>query len=308
MNISVHTFYNALPYTARSWMASARGYYLRSLRYGPETERLVAAALERDTWTAVQWSAWQDERLARLLHHAATRVPFYRDHWAERRRSGDRASPEILENWPLLEKDDLRRTPQSFVADNCRPGRMQHLHTSGTSGKPLNLWRSVATNREWYALFEARCWRWHGVDRFSCWANLAGQLVTPVTTRTPPFWVWNRALYQLYMSSYHLAPDLVPHYLAALENHRVKYLSGYASSLHALANGVLRANLSTRARRLGIRVALTNAEPVFEYQRRAVFDAFGCSLRETYGMTEIAAAASECEFGRLHEWPDTGRI
>ena len=28
--------------------------------------------------------------------------------------------------------------------------------------------------------------------------------------RRPPFWVWNAGLKQLYMSSFHLAPDLSP--------------------------------------------------------------------------------------------------
>ncbi len=40
-------------------------------------------------------------------------------------------------------------------------------------------------------------------------------MVAPVKSRRPPFWVWNQGLNQLYMSAFHLAPDLVPAYLGA---------------------------------------------------------------------------------------------
>ena len=81
--------YHSLPSPARSAAASLRGLYLRSWRYGPQSEELVAEALERDSWSAARWDAWRSERIARLLHRAATRVPYYRSIWAERRRAGD---------------------------------------------------------------------------------------------------------------------------------------------------------------------------------------------------------------------------
>jgi phenylacetate-CoA ligase len=180
---------------------------------------------------------------------------------------------------------------------------MFHEHTSGTSGTPLSLWWSRDTVRNWYALFEARCRRWHGVSRHDRWAILGGQLVVPVAQRRPPFWVWNKGLNQLYLSSYHLSPELIPYYLEALLQYNVKYLWGYTSSLYALAQ-VAR----TQGFDLSLKVALTNAEPVYDYQRQAIAAAFRCPVRETYGMAEIVAAASECPEGRLHLWPEVGII
>jgi phenylacetate-CoA ligase len=294
--------YHKLPVPARSAAASLRGYYLRSWRYGRETERQVEEALERESWSAAQWQAWRQERLAFVLSRAATQVPFYREQWATRRRAGDRASWECLENWPILEKDLLRATPGSFVAGDCNPRDMFHEHTSGTSGKSLDLWWSRQTVRSWYGLFEARWRRWYGVSRRDRWAILGGQLVAPAVQRRPPFWVWNAGLNQLYMSSYHLAPDLIPSYLDALAEHRIMYLWGYTSSLYALAQEALRLG----RRDLHMAVVITNAEPVYEYQRQAIAEAFQCPVRETYGMAEIVTAASECEAGSLHLWPEVG--
>jgi phenylacetate-CoA ligase len=224
--------------------------------------------------------------------------------WAERRRRGDASSWERLENWPVLDKDALRAAPQRFVADDRDPRKLFHVHTSGTTGKPVNVWYGRGAAREWYALFEARCRRRYGVSLDSRWANVGGQLVTPTERRRPPFWVWNAALKQLYMSSYHLAPDLIPYYLDALLRYRIEYLCGYTSSLFELAEGALRLG----RRDLKMRVALTNAEPVFAYQRQAIEEAFGCPVRETYGMAEMAAGASECEEGRMHLWPEASVV
>ena len=47
--------YHRLPCPLRVLAADARGYYLRWWRYGPETERLVEEALERETWSPERW-------------------------------------------------------------------------------------------------------------------------------------------------------------------------------------------------------------------------------------------------------------
>ncbi len=304
MNSRLLHLYHRSPAWLRSAAASARGYQLRALRYDAQTERAIGEALEREQWDETRWRAWQGERLAYVLERAATKVPFYREQWGARRRQGDRASWEYLENWPVLEKEALRENPHAFVADDCDIRRMVRDHTSGTTGKSLDLWLSRETVRRWYALCEARWRLWYGVSRHDRWAMMGGQLVAPIAERRPPFWVWNSGLKQLYMSSFHLAPDLIPHYLDALGRYRVKYLLGYTSSLYALAREALRLGRDD----LQMAVAITNAEPVFSHQREAIAEAFGCPVRETYGMTEIVAAAGECEAGRLHLWPDAGIV
>src|SRR5687767_10580476 len=118
MNNTLLRIYRHLPGPLRSVAASLHGLYLCSWRYGPEAERLVEEALERQTWNPKQWKTWQEERLAYVLHRAATRVPYYREQWAARRRRGDRASWQYIENWPVLKKEPLRQNPTAFVADD----------------------------------------------------------------------------------------------------------------------------------------------------------------------------------------------
>ena len=295
--------YHRLPAPARTAAATLRGFYLRAWRYGADFERLVDATHVRERWTPGQWNAWRDERLGALLERAATRVPYYREAWRARRRAGDRASWELLENWPILEKQTLREHPGAFLADDAGRDLLRE-HTSGTSGMPLSIGKNRATLRGLYALAAARARRWYGVLPGDRTARLGGQLVVPFAQRRPPFWVWNAAGRELYMSTFHLAPELVTHYLDALVRYRVVCLTGYTSSLVALAHEVLRAGRVD----LRMKVVVTSAEPLGEDQRQAIGAAFGCPVRETYGMTENVAAASECEAGRLHQWPEVGVI
>jgi phenylacetate-CoA ligase len=296
--------YQRLPRPARSAAATFRGAYLRWWRYGPRSKQLEHAAHEREYWNVERWDQETGERLAFVLHRAATRVPYYREQWAERRRRGDHAAWDILENWPLLDKETIRKNPRAFLADDCSPKRMFHQRTSGTTGTPLDLWRSRATLEAWYALAMARTRGWHGVERNDRWARLGGQLVVPLEQRQPPFWVWNAASRQLYMSTYHLAPDLIPTYLDALAKYRIVSMSVYTSSAFALAQEALRLGRDD----LRMKVIFTNAEPLSAAQRETIGQAFHSAVRETYGMGEIVAGASECAEGRLHRWPEAGMV
>lgn len=296
--------YHRLPPWAREAAASLRGVRLRSWRYGPETDRQAAEAIARERWRPEQWAAWREKRLAGLLARAARDVPFYRGQWERRRAAGDTAPVEDLANWPVLDKDTVRDGPRDFLADGCRTGRMFCDHTSGSTGKPLVLWLDRAAVREWYSLCEARWRTWYGVSRHDRWGILGGQLVAPVGRRHPPFWVRNRGLNQIYLSSYHLAPDLVAFYLDAIERFGAVYLLGYTSALHALAEGMIAAGRCLPR----VRVVVTNAEPVLPMQRQAIERAFRCPVRETYGMAETTVAAGECEAGSMHLWPEVGIV
>jgi phenylacetate-CoA ligase len=228
-------------------------------------------------------------------------VPYYRDLWSRRRRAGDRRAWDELANWPVLDKETVRSTPRAFVSDDASKLLFED-HTSGTTGTPLRVWLPRRSVQEWYAIYESRARLWYGVSRRDRWAILGGQLVVPSGATTPPYWVWNAGMRQLYLSTYHLGPRTVADYADALRQHRVTYVLGYPSALADLAR--LAEEHDVELPRL--RVAIGNAEPVLERQRRQVAAAMGTALRETYGMSEAIGGASECEHGRMHLWPDAG--
>lgn len=296
---NLQPIYEKLPYPLKVLSASVKGYQLSWWRYGRNTEKLVQEALDRETWSREKIIAWQEEKLSKMLLHAAKNVPYYREYWQNRRRSGDRAKVEDLHNWPIITKEQVRKNPKAFIADGINTQRLFSEHTSGTTGTPLFLWCSRQMLQTWYALAEARWRRWYGVSLNDRWGMLGGQVVTPFRRKSPPFWVWNQGLKQLYMSVLHLKPDWCPAYAKAIEKYKIKYLYGYTSALHQLA-----LNLLERGITLKLKVAITNAEPLFDFQRSVIEECFGCEVRETYGQGEMIVAASECENHALHLWPE----
>lgn len=302
--MSLLEIYHRLPYPARCLAASLRGRQLARQRFSLATPQLVEEAKERESWTPERWRRWQEERLAPLLHRAATRVPYYRELWHQ--GGGGPEEWKDLDRWPVLTKGEVLIQPSSFLADDRRRRSLIEEHTSGSTGSPLILWRSRASNVAWYALAEARLRAWNGVRRGMPWAQLGGQLIAPVSQQRPPFWVWSRSQKQLYLSAYHLAPGNAGAYLGAMAKHRVRSLMGYPSAMAALASLALEEGAEARARDLGLAVLLSNAEPLFGHQRSVLEEVFGCPVRDTYGMAEMVCGASECEAGALHLWPEAG--
>jgi phenylacetate-CoA ligase len=303
MNPALARLYRAAPPAVQGMAASAWGRWLSWTRFGKDSEQRVAEALERDRWPADRLRAWREERLAEMLDHAARRVPYYRAQWDERRRRGDRAATDRLENWPTLPKEELRRDPSRFLADDARRPLLAE-RTSGTTGTPLTVWLDRSAVRGWFAAYEARIRRWNGVTRFDPWANLGGQLVVPRERARPPFWVWNSGMRQLYLSSYHLAPGRAASYAEALREHGVRSAIGYPSSLASLASFAAGEGVALPP----LEVVVTNAEPLFPAQRERLASAFRAAVRETYGMSEGVAGASECAQGAMHLWPEPGIV
>lgn len=296
--------YQHLPHPFRVLVTSAWGYYLRFWRYGPMTEDLVNEALERETWTKEKWRAWQEERLAFVLHRAATKVPYYRDAWNNRRRHGDQASYEYLENWPILKKEDVIKNPLAFVSEDCNIRWMFRERTSGTTGTPLLIYYRRDTLIALYALFEARTRRWYGVSLKQRWAILGGQLIVPFQQKKPPFGVHNLGLNQLYLSTHHLSPINAKWYVDSLKYYEPTHMIVYPSSASILATEILKQSLSVPR----LKVIFSNAELLLTNHRENICKAFQCPVRDIYGMSEIVAGASECERSSMHIWPEVGII
>ncbi|HLV12971.1 MAG TPA: AMP-binding protein [Trueperaceae bacterium] len=296
--------YRRVPAPLKELAGTLYGRYLSAWRYGPETEQLAAEARARESWDAAAWRAYSEERLSSLLRDAAEHVPYYREAWRRRRAAGDTSPVEDLASWPVLTKAEVRRRPEAFLRDDAKPSSLFKLMTSGTTGTPVTVWRDRAAMRAWYAFTEARWRGWYGVTRHDPWAMLGGQEVVPVEQDTPPFWVWNAAGHQLYLSNLHVKRKNAPAYLEAMRHHAVVHAYGYSSSLAELARYAVEDGLEAPR----LKVVVTNAEPLLPWQREVIGRAFGCAARESYGMTEAVAGASECEHGVLHLWPDAGHV
>jgi phenylacetate-CoA ligase len=221
-------------------------------------------------------------------------VPFYRE----------RAAGAALEDWPLLEKADVRTADMALLAERRR-GPLIAGSTSGTTGTPLRLWQDLAAvNRE-----NAFVWRqleWAGLRRGERRAWLRGDMIVPAAQRVPPYWRMNRAENMLMLSSYHLADSTAASYVEALEGFDPVLIQTYPSAIGFLASWMLASG--TRYRGAALCGIVTSSETLSAERRRDIAVAFGCPVLDWYGQAERVAAVGTCEHGRYHLLSDYSQV
>ncbi len=294
--------YARLPTIGQHAAVSTYGVYWQWLRFGPGYDAARRAYLQREHFDTVQWRAWTQDRLRRLLTDCARHVPYYRDTWNGDQRNA--AEDGHLEAIPMLEKEPLRADPHAFVRTDRRSPRTMVFHTSGSTGTPIACIWTVGELRNSLALREARSAAWAGTSFRRSRATFSGRTVVPNPHSTGPFHRFNLAERQVYFSAFHLSATTAPHYVAALRNHRVRWLTGYAVSFHLLARHILEQGLEVPT----LDAIITTSEKLTESMRTEMEAAYGCRVFEEYSTVENAVFASECPEGRLHVSPDAGVV
>ena len=293
----------ALP-ALRDAGATAYGLRLDRERYGAHYRRTLERIAERDTWTGGRMEEYQAHRLREIVERAYRHVPYYQSLF---RRLGptpaDFASAADLQKLPVLEKEALRAAPEQFLDERLDPSRLIMETTSGTTGIPTRIFLTPQARQEHYAFFEARCRRVaglrYGEDPF---VTFGVKRVVPVERTRPPFWCYNYAAQQLYMSVFHLAERHLASYCGELRRRPYRAMVGYGSAMATLARYMLDHGICD----LRIPLAITSGEMLLPAQREAIERAFACRVFDQYGCTELAFFASEGRCGRMHLSPDYG--
>ena len=279
-------------------MASTKGAYLKNIRYDSTTPQRIEKYIERESWNKKQWQEWVDSKLNETLHNAREYVPFYQKYWSECEKSY-----EELKNWPIITKQKINEFPDLFIDARFKKSQLYHDHTSGTTGTPLDIYLDYDSVKEQYALFEARVKQKYSIELDEPWAIIGAQRVTDVNRKTPPFWVYNYASCQLYLSSLHIAKWSVTDYVNALVKYQPKYLIGYTNSIFELAREMLDENL-----KFPLKAIITNGEPVNSIQKNIIESVFHCPVIETYGQAELVSFANTFPNGKMYLSPEMGNI
>ena len=279
-------------------MASTKGAYLKNIRYDSTTPQRIEKYIERENWNKKQWQEWVDSKLNETLYNAREYVPFYQKYWSECEKSY-----EELKNWPIITKQKINEFPDLFIDARFKKSQLYHDHTSGTTGTPLDIYLDYDSVKEQYALFEARVKQKYNIELDEPWAIIGAQRVTDVNRKTPPFWVYNYASCQLYLSSLHIAKWSVTDYVNALVEYQPKCMIGYTNSIFELAREMLDENL-----KFPLKAIITNGEAVSSIQKNIIESVFHCPVIETYGQAELVSFANTFPNGKMYLSPEMGNI
>jgi len=284
--------------------ATFHGWKLNRQRYGNEYHRCVKEILTRDAWNLEEILRYQGENLRRLMRHAVTHVPYYRELFGNLGLSPEEIKTvSDLQKLPILEKSQVREDPIRFVDERLNPEGLKCEGTTGTTGTPIKIFKTPEILQRHYAYFDVRCRRLAGMDfGREPYVMLGAQIVASPSRTHPPFWCYNYAHRQLYMSVFHLSPVYLPYYLREIRRRPYQAIMGYPSALHTLAQYIL----DTGENRFKFKTAVTSGEILHSYQREIIQQAFGCKVFDQYGCTEICVFAAQCHEGSMHVSPDYG--
>jgi phenylacetate-CoA ligase len=255
-------------------------------------ERRIRTLLENERLPAEDLRPRTDRLLFDTLTAAIRRIPRYQSIPLD--FSAANAREVLAERFPIVEKPDLLAQPAAYYPKTGRKPWTAVGYTSGTSGTPLKVFRSL-NSVLWETAFLERQFRWAGYRPGMPRAYLRGDMVVPISKSTPPYWFFNRYNNQLVLSSRHVREPYVDALIREVERFSPFMLQSYPSTAYELA--VL---LEQRNTSLKIPYVFTASEPLYPHQRQLIEARLGAQVMEYYGMAERVAYAGECEHGNLH--------
>ncbi len=241
----------------------------------------------------------QAERLDRILKHASTRVPFYRERMA--------GSDPDLEAFPVLTKDLLRTRFKDLMTQELRTeyegrgprGRYGwvEVQTGGSTGVPTTVIHDAAlrdSGRAGRLFSQGLCGFPFGVPYFRLW----GSMKEINNMRASMAQRFTAALAgEVLLNAFCMSPEAMATHIETV-NRRidVRHMMAYTDSAGELARFAERTATSIRT----LDSIMACAGTLTDETRATIERVLGARVHNTYGARDCPAMACECERGGFH--------
>lgn len=227
-----------------------------------------------------------DENLRRLVDHAWTHVPLYRELWrAHGVHPSDIGGCADLPALPMLDKDVVVEAGDDAIDQRKRHLPLDTMSTSGTSGRAITCRRTMPEMRVARRSYlrtliygGARPWR-HTLTLASTWLKSKRGAIMKVIARAR-----------------HILPtDDLDSQIRAIEDFRATQIIGQTGGLYLLAREIAR-----RGRQFPMRFVGPTGATLMPAMRQAMRDAFASEPRDLYGAVELGTISWQCRRGNYH--------
>ena len=255
----------------------------------------LLSELEESQWlTPQQIREVQDRKLAALVDHAYSTVPFYRQMFDKRGLKPENVrSVDDLAKLPIVTKEVIKDNMDQIVSDRFDRSELVLLGSSGSTGEPFMLYISDEEKAlKWAGLL--RFWKWAGFELGDRYVNVTG--FPHGAFKGKGLWRFLEQSFSgmLALNALELVEGDADQYARRIAAFRPKMLRGYSSSLHYLAQ-IFR-NVGAK---LSVGCACTTGETLFPFQRELMESCFGCKVYDGYG-GEAMEVAGQCGFGNTY--------
>ncbi len=297
---------NSLIYNLQNLKISTKGLFVKRIKYNKEFHKTLNLLEESQWFSEDQFRVTQNQKLKKLISYAYDNVPYYNELFKKHDiLPSDITDLDDLKKIPILTKDILRNHPEKFVSKSVNKNFLISGWTTGTTGTPLNAYRSRSS-----VIFEnATLWRqkrWAGVDisspKVAIWGTIWDKVIVPNDNQNPPFWRMNFPENQLLLSYYHISDKTLPIFLEKLNQFKPEYIEGFPSIILTIARYLKKHKLT-----LPIKAVFTSSEPLYDTHREDIEESFETKIYDHYGQAERVSIATECpEHNGLHINPEYG--
>lgn len=268
------TLYFTLPIYYKSWEV------LDVLRKLEKSQWLSPSELERI----------QLKKLRALVKHAYENVPLYHETFRKvKLKPADISSLEDIQKIPITTKDDLiNNSPNKTVARNYDVQKLRKGQTGGSTGKPLSFF------------FDKRCFhhRMAAFQRFASWFGFYPGVKHALFWR--PYYLSSPKIASTLEAVMKRRLEFHPHKITKqalheqvrkLKRFKPRILIGYTSLLLLLANFLKQEDIKD----INPTAIVTQAETLFESQKKVIESAFNCPVFNHYGLVEVGGIAQQCD-------------
>jgi phenylacetate-CoA ligase len=252
-------------------------------------ELLRTQWLSKEEVQTLQWS-----KIKRLLEHAYSNVPFYRQRFDDiGLHPNDIKSLADFRQIPLLSRAEVKENLESFVAVNFPRDRLGKDATGGSTGEPLNFYY----HPDW------RYWNWATAFRVQNWyriqpgcrqAWIAGRDFVAPAKLSQKIRVWFRR--QKWLNSFDMSEDKLHAFAETLVRFKPEFIIGYNSSLWLFAQYLEQQGITE----IYPKAVQGGAEKLYDFQREVIERVFNCPLIDYYASREIGVMAAQCPEGSIH--------
>lgn len=249
------------------------------------------------SWTPEQLKTHQWHELKKLLHHAYDNTTFYPEFWA---KVGVHSVDDIqnmadFEKLPFVTKQDIAAHYQGLVATNYSNNIKKA--TGGSTGQPFRFELNTDSNTR----REAIMWRGYGwlgaglgEKTLYLWGADIGQ---PTKLKALKNNLYHAFYNRKMLNSFAMNSNNMHEYVDDINSYRPKALVSYVNPLYELAKYIIDKNITV----FSPKTILTGAEPLHDFQREVIENAFNCNVYNTFGCREFMLMSAECkEHKNLH--------
>ena len=243
---------------------------------------------ESQYYSIAELQDYQKRKLEELLTSSKESVAYFREVIKD-------PNPDRINSIPVLTKENIKQNAQRMFNPKIPKRHLIEYSSSGTTGEPVLIFLERSTAGYYHAA-QWRGFSWYGVEPGTKGVKIWG---VPIDLKSKIMEkLKNKIANRIHISAFDMERSKTEKTWKRISKFRPEYLYGYASALYLFA--CFLEDCSLPGKELGLKLIVSTAEVLYDYQREKLKNFFQCPVANEYGTCEAGIIAFECPRGSLH--------